>query len=93
MGHMQNEMQNENNLFFCANDFSVLQKGSTPLISTKSKSLALQGFFDFYYVHQWFFSPSLLYFCMPTHTFVCPIIHLMQNVNAKRKCKMTPALY
>ena len=52
MGHMQNEMQNENNLFFCDNDFFVLQKGSTPLISTKSKSLALQGFFDFYYVHQ-----------------------------------------
>ena len=34
MGHMQNKMQNENNLFFCANDFFVLQKGSTPLIST-----------------------------------------------------------
>jgi hypothetical protein len=49
---MQNEMQNRNNLFFYANDFFVLQKGSTPLISTKSKSLAMQGFFDFYYAHQ-----------------------------------------
>jgi hypothetical protein len=49
---MQNKMQNENNLFFCANDFFVLQKGSTPLISTKTKSLAMQGFFDFCYAHQ-----------------------------------------
>jgi hypothetical protein len=49
---MQNKMQNGNNLFFCANDFFVLQKGSTPLISTKSKSLAMQGFFAFYYAHQ-----------------------------------------
>ena len=87
---MQNKMQNENNLFFCANDFFVFQKGSTPLISTKIKSLATQGFFHFLYVHQRFLAPPFSSICMPTHTFVCPIIHLMQNENAKRNQKSSP---
>ena len=67
--------------------------GSSPTTGTKTKSLAPQGIFHFLFAHQCFFHPLFCVFCMPTHTFVCPFKLLMQNENAKRECKMTPALY
>ena len=85
---MQNGLQNVFYFSLCINAVSTEVVGSNPTASAKVKTLALQGFFCFSITHQCFLRPCILPFCMPPHTFVRPIIHLMQNANAKRN---TPA--
>ena len=68
--------------------------GSTPTTHPITKPLATQGVFHFSFDRQSLFRAWFKQNCMPTHTKVYPIIHRMQNANAKQITKIlrnTPA--
>lgn len=90
---MQNEMQNGFYFSFCINVFSVIKTGSSPVARTKTKTLAVQGFFHFSHAYQRFLASNFLCFvCLRIQKYVLLYTLCktkMQNENAKR----SPALY